>query len=103
MKAAGIPYGTVSGWPHLRESWVVYLDALGTKEAAATITDDEATDVAAGSPERSCATGVTRAATMRGIPDLGAAANPSRRPVSATRARRARARLPARPGDIDAR
>jgi hypothetical protein len=34
------PYQHADGRPRIRNSWVLYLDALGTKDRAATLTDD---------------------------------------------------------------
>jgi hypothetical protein len=39
------PYRTKDGRPHLRDSWVLYLDALGTKDAAVGITDEDLYDI----------------------------------------------------------
>ncbi len=40
------PYQDENDWPRLRPSWVLYLDALGTKEEANNITDDSLRDLA---------------------------------------------------------
>ncbi len=39
------PFRNDNGWPILRDSWVLYLDALGTKEAAERITNEDLFDL----------------------------------------------------------